>query len=99
MFVGICSPAAVGCGGGFLSAPLTQDSPTQCHTIGSSLGGLGDDVFALLGEEVHPLRDSYNVKAKVPPSVGMFVILPWSQRNACWVGSPVLAFATAFVKD
>src|SRR5438094_4786658 len=29
----------------------------------------------------------------------MFVILPWSQRNACWVGSPVLAFATAFVKD
>src|SRR5436309_13579428 len=29
----------------------------------------------------------------------MLVILPWSQRNACWVGSPVLAFATAFVKD
>ena len=63
MFVGICSPAAACCGGAFVSAPLTQDSPTQCHTIGSSLGGLGDDVFALLGEEVHPLRDSYNLSS------------------------------------
>src|SRR2546422_6985466 len=29
----------------------------------------------------------------------MFVIVPWSQKNACWVGRPVLELAVEFVND